>query len=189
MRCIKGNRICGGYRILDDRKTTNKRSVQRLGTSKGVEDVARRLEELALSPASLLGQNKDQERANLCLFYSRLVRLPQAQGLHGGILTVTTLPAVLANLQEPVIATSPLPSALSALLLTFVSDKSNDQHSGAVTRAMSCYGRALKHTRRLMEEFDESRRGELVLTVFVLGMYEVRAPPLPSCFLRAPARY
>jgi hypothetical protein len=37
-----------------------------------------------------------------------------------------------------------------------------------------------------MEEFDESRRGELVLTVFVLGMYEVRDPP--SFFFLA-ARY
>ncbi|KAL4924873.1 Zn(II)2Cys6 transcription factor domain-containing protein [Aspergillus undulatus] len=172
-RCVKGNRICGGYRILDDtKKTVTRRSKQSLGRFQDGDSIAQRLATLALSPASLLGENRDQERANLCAFYSRLVCLPQVQGLHGGLLSATTLPAILANLRQPVMTTSPLPSALSALLLTLASEKGNDKHQGAVTKAMTCYGNALKLTRRLMEEYDEDRRGELVMTVFVLGMYE-----------------
>ncbi|KAL4783060.1 hypothetical protein BJX76DRAFT_271412 [Aspergillus varians] len=171
-RCIKGNRICGGYRTLDDKKTVSRGSEQRLVTSKGEDDMAKRLASLALSPTSLFGQNRDQERANLCAFYSRLVRLPQVQGLHGGLLTVTTLPAILADLKQPIMTTSPLPSALSALLLTLVSEKGNDKHCSAVTKALTCYGRALKLTRRLTEESDEGRRGELIMTIFILGMYE-----------------
>ncbi|KAL4953596.1 hypothetical protein BDW69DRAFT_184315 [Aspergillus filifer] len=174
-RCIKGNRICGGYRILDESKkaTVAKRSrptdLMRIA---GEDPIAQQLANLALSPASLLGQNRDQERANLCSFYSRLVCLPQVQGLHGGLLSVTTLPAILASLRQPVMRTSPLPAALSALLLTFVSEKNNERHYGAVTKAMACYGNALKLTRRLMERCDEDRKGELVMTVFILGMYE-----------------
>ncbi|KAL4942201.1 hypothetical protein BDV06DRAFT_192685 [Aspergillus oleicola] len=172
-RCVKGNRICGGYRILDDsKKTVTRRSRQGLMHIQADDPIAQQLTNLALSPASLLGQNRDQERANLCSFYSRLVCLPQVQGLHGGLLSVTTLPAILASLRQPVMRTSPLPSALSALLLTFVSEKGNEKHHGAVTKAMACYGTALKLTRRLMEEYDEERRGELVMTVFILGMYE-----------------
>ncbi|KAL4922242.1 hypothetical protein BDW62DRAFT_207976 [Aspergillus aurantiobrunneus] len=171
-RCIKGNRICGGYRILDDKKTTNRRTAQGIGTSKAGDDIAKRLATLALLPGSLLGQNRDQERANLCAFYRRIVCLPQVQGLHGGLLSVTILPAILADIRQPIMATSPLPSALSALLMAFVSDKHNDKHRGAMTKAMACYGRALKLTRQLMENLDEDRIGELVMTVFVLGMYE-----------------
>ncbi|KAL4970053.1 Zn(II)2Cys6 transcription factor domain-containing protein [Aspergillus stella-maris] len=177
-RCIKGNRICGGYRILDESKKTTVARRSRPGSGAGLmrmtaeDPIAQQLADLALSPASLLGQNRDQERANLCSFYSRLVCLPQVQGLHGGLLSVTTLPAILASLRQPVMRTSPLPAALSALLLTFVSEKNNERHYGAVTKAMACYGNALKLTRRLMEGYDEDRRGELVMTVFILGMYE-----------------
>ncbi|KAL4997672.1 hypothetical protein BDV10DRAFT_195018 [Aspergillus recurvatus] len=149
-RCIKANRVCGGYRNLDDKEAINKRSGQ---TQETISD-----------------RTPTQEHDNLCAFTEHIARLPQGQGLHGGLLTA--IPPVLAGLGQPVIASSPLPSALSALFLTLISDKRDEKARGAITEAMASYGKALQLTRRLMEHLDEQRRSELVMTIFVLGMYE-----------------
>ncbi|KAL6237086.1 hypothetical protein BDW75DRAFT_229039 [Aspergillus navahoensis] len=168
-RCIKGSRVCGGYRNLDDKKTISKRSRQTQETSQ--EDLMTKLlVNSPVTPVTISGHTTTQERDNLCAFIEQIARLPQAQCLHGGLLTA--IPSVLAGLGKPIIASSPLPSALSALYLTLVSDKRDEKNRGAITDAMASYGKALQLTRRLMEHLYEQRRSELVMTIFVLGMYE-----------------
>ncbi|KAL3471293.1 hypothetical protein BJX99DRAFT_237769 [Aspergillus californicus] len=174
-RCIKGNRTCGGYRILDNKSTANKRSSPEqsrpdftASAQKNGVPLAARLEGSSISPYILFGQNPREDHAKLAAFYGQIIRLPQAQRLHGGILT--TLPTVLAGLQQPL--SSPLPSALTALLLTFVSEKGNESDRESATAAMACYGKALQLTRQLVEERRIERATELVMTIFVLGMYE-----------------
>jgi sorting nexin-3/12 len=120
-------------------------------------------------------QSQNEAEANLyAAFYSQIIRLPQVQSLHGGFLT--TLPTILAELKQP--STSPLPPAFTALLLTFVSDKRDAESRCAATEAMGCYGRALQLTRQLVEERDEERATEVIMTIFVLGMYEVGSSAL-----------
>ncbi|RDW86213.1 Zn(II)2Cys6 transcription factor domain-containing protein [Aspergillus mulundensis] len=162
-RCVKGNRVCGGYRNLNNKGSSRKRS--------GQEDpMAKLLANLPVSTAANSGHLPYQERDNICAFIKLIARLPQGRGLHGGLLTA--VPPVLAELEQSIIASSPLPSALSALFLTFVSDKSDVKDHGTLTEAMACYGKALQLTRQLMEHLDEQRRCELVMTIFVLAMYE-----------------
>jgi sorting nexin-3/12 len=131
--------------------------------------MAKRLANISVSSIPIVGQGRDQEQANLCAFYMQLIRLPQVQNLHGGFLTA--LPSILATLQQP--SLSPLPRAMSALLLTFVSEKGKEKNRRAMTEAMAFYGEALQLTRQLVEERDEQRMSELVMTIFLLGMYEV----------------
>ncbi|KAL4754808.1 hypothetical protein BDW72DRAFT_200487 [Aspergillus terricola var. indicus] len=168
-RCIKGNRVCGGYRNLDDRKTPSKCSGQIQEKSRD-DPMTKLLANSLVPPARISDHTSIQERDKLCALIEQIARLPQGQGLHGGLLTA--IPPVLASLGQPIIASSPLPSALSALFLTLVSDKRDERDRGAITEAMASYGKALQLTRRLMEHLDEERRSELVMTIFVLGMYE-----------------
>ncbi|KAL4739099.1 hypothetical protein BDV11DRAFT_215472 [Aspergillus similis] len=168
-RCIKGNRVCGGYRNLDDRETASKCSGHIQETSRE-DPMTKLLANSLVSSARISGHTLVQERDRLCALIEQIARLPQGQGLHGGLLTA--IPPVLARLRQPIIASSPLPSALSALFLTLVSDKRDERDRGAITEAMASYGKALQLTRRLMEHLDEERRSELVMTIFVLGMYE-----------------
>ncbi|KAL4757447.1 uncharacterized protein BDW70DRAFT_153364 [Aspergillus foveolatus] len=168
-RCIKGNRVCGGYRNLDDRKKTSKCSGQIQETSRDFS-MTKLLADSLVPPARISGHTLIQERDKLCSLIEQIARLPQGQGLHGGLLTA--IPPVLASLGQPIIASSPLPSALSALFLTLVSDRHNEKDRGAITEAMASYGRALQLTRRLMEHLNEERRSELIMTIFVLAMYE-----------------
>ncbi|KAL2868424.1 Zn(II)2Cys6 transcription factor domain-containing protein [Aspergillus lucknowensis] len=175
-RCVKGNWTCGGYRVLPSKTTSSKRSEQALRSPrypspahKEKEPMTTKLASLSTCPATILGDAQSQDQANLCAaFYSQLLRLPQVQGLHGGFLT--TLPSILAELKQP--SSSPLPPALSALLLTFVSEKGNSKNRRAMTEAMGCYVKALQLTRQLVEERSEQRATEVIMTIFVLGMYE-----------------
>ncbi|KAL3466723.1 hypothetical protein BJX64DRAFT_284281 [Aspergillus heterothallicus] len=181
-RCVKGNRTCGGYRVLPSTKTANKRSEQspkrlarpNLTHEQPKDPRTRRLASLSESPGIILDQcpHESQNEAEARLyaaFYSQIIRLPQVQSLHGGFLT--TLPSILADLKQP--SSSPLPPAFTALLLTFVSEKSDTtRRCSAATEAMGCYGRALQLTRQLVEERDEQRATEVIMTIFVLGMYE-----------------
>jgi hypothetical protein len=107
-------------------------------------------------------------------FYSQIIRLPQVQSLHGGFLT--TVPTILAELKQP--SMSPFPPAFTALLLTFVSEKRDARGRCAATEAMGCYGRALQLTRQLVEELDAERATEVIMAIFVLGMYEVGSSAL-----------
>ncbi|KAL2808393.1 hypothetical protein BJX63DRAFT_424622 [Aspergillus granulosus] len=180
-RCVKGNRTCGGYRVLPPSKTTNKRSEhsqKRLARPSSTHEeqkdpMTKRLAGLSTPPAIILDQYQHQSQSEIetsmyAAFYSQIIRLPQVQSLHGGFLT--TLPSILTDLKQP--STSPLPSAFTALLLTFVSDKRVTKSQCAETEAMSCYGKALQLTRQLVEERDEQRATEVIMTIFVLGMYE-----------------
>ncbi|KAL4906845.1 hypothetical protein BDW74DRAFT_166961 [Aspergillus multicolor] len=162
-RCVKGNRVCGGYRNLNDKRLSSKRSAQE-------DPMAKLLANLPVSTATHSGHIPYQEHGNLCAFIKLIARIPQGRGLHGGLLTA--IPPVLAELEQSMIASSPLPPALSALFLAFISDKRDVKDHGSLTEAMACYGRALQLTRRLMEHLDEQRRCELVMTIFVLAMYE-----------------
>ncbi|KAL5049900.1 hypothetical protein BDW71DRAFT_138826 [Aspergillus fruticulosus] len=168
-RCIKGSRVCGGYRHLDDKKTISKRSGQTKETPQG-EPMTKLPANSSIAPVTVSDFASTQECDNLCAFIEHIAHLPQGQGLHGGLLTA--IPPVLAGVGQPIIASSPLPSALSALFLTLVSDKRDEENRGAITEAMASYGKALQLTRRLMEHLYEERRSELVMTIFVLGMYE-----------------
>ncbi|KAL3489296.1 hypothetical protein BJX62DRAFT_157419 [Aspergillus germanicus] len=180
-RCIKGNRTCGGYRVLPASTTADKGSSEQSPKGRARHSmheeqenpVTRRLASLSESPTMILNQSQclsqNEAEANLyAAFYSQIIRLPQVQSLHGGFLT--TLPTILAELKQP--STSPLPPAFTALLLTFVSEKRDAESRCAATEAMGCYGRALQLTRQLVEERDEERATEVIMTIFVLGMYE-----------------
>ncbi|KAL4805539.1 hypothetical protein BDV18DRAFT_21127 [Aspergillus unguis] len=166
-RCIKGKRVCGGYRNLNDQMTP-RRSIG--PASQQGEHVAKLLAKFSIFPTTILGHSPEEERNNVCAFVKQIARLPQGLGVHGGLLD--EYPAVLDGLGPSILASSPLPSALSALFLMFVSDRRDERYRGALTEAMASYGRALQLTRRLMEELVEPRRLELVLTIFTLGMYE-----------------
>ncbi|KAL2836116.1 hypothetical protein BJY01DRAFT_238429 [Aspergillus pseudoustus] len=180
-RCAKGNRSCGGYRVLPSSKTANKRSEQSqkrsTRPSSMQEDqkdpMTTRLASLSETPAAILSQcplqSQNEPEASLyAAFYSQIIRLPQVQSLHGGFLT--TLPSILADLKHP--STSPLPPAFTALLLTFVPEKRDTKNRCVPTEAMGCYGKALQLTRQVVEERDEQRATEVIMTIFVLGMYE-----------------
>ncbi|KAL2860271.1 hypothetical protein BJX68DRAFT_261232 [Aspergillus pseudodeflectus] len=124
-------------------------------------------------------QNQNDAEASLyAAFYSQIIRLPQVQSLHGGFLT--TVPTILAGLKQPCM--SPLPPAVTALLLTFVSEKRDARGRCAATEAMGCYGRALQLTRQLVEERDAERATEVIMTIFVLGLYEVDHTKFTSNF-------
>lgn len=169
-RCVKGNRACGGYRDLSDQISPSRHPTPSQASQEG-DQVAKSLTKLSIFPGTILGHSPEEERNNVTAFVQQIVSLPQGQSLHAGLLTA--YPPVLAGLEPHLLALSPLPPALSALFLVFVSDKRDEKYRGAVTGAMASYGKALQLTRRLMDELVEPRRFELVLTIFALGMYEV----------------
>ncbi|KKK24195.1 hypothetical protein AOCH_000788 [Aspergillus ochraceoroseus] len=194
-RCMKGNRTCGGYRVLDSnpsKKTRKRPSSHQLQPTKGASIppiapsfgqvtlnsshnrfgfsdfsfsvpkqnlVEKQLAHCAGSPSSVHGQ------FDPCAFYAHILRLPQAQSLYGGCLAA--LPSVLSELD----GLSPLLPALSALILTFVAER-REYGAPAVADAIGCYGSALQLTRQVVEERNESRTCELILTIFILAMYD-----------------
>ncbi|KAL4860790.1 hypothetical protein BDV12DRAFT_89398 [Aspergillus spectabilis] len=155
-RCVKGNRTCGGYRVLDKKTipTHQKLEAQPLGY-------------LSTFPDTILGQSGQLELDSLSTFYGQLGLLPQVQSLHGGFLT--TIPTLLASLKQPEV--SPVSQALSALLLCFVADRQNGEDHGALTGAMAYYGNALQLTRQLIEGRNPERTIEFIMTIFVLSVF------------------
>ncbi|KAL4884732.1 hypothetical protein BJY04DRAFT_215184 [Aspergillus karnatakaensis] len=168
-RCTKGNRTCGGYRVLDNKKAPSKPTglVQGTSAARDQDLIAQQLQSLLQCPNAVWGPNGNLNIDSLSAFYESFGWLPQVQSFHGGFLT--TIPVLLASLKEP--DASPLPQALTALLLAFVSERHGEDH-GAVTAAMTCYGNALQLIRQLIEGRNPERTIEFLMTIFVLGVYE-----------------
>ena len=104
-------------------------------------------------------------QVNLHRLFSHVARLPQIDGVYDGCLTC--LPSVCETLPP----SSPLYSALSALLLAFVSQGNDDTRT--MGDASENYGQALKLTRLVIRQRDARRKKEVILTTLILSMYEV----------------
>jgi hypothetical protein len=208
LRCIKAQRVCTGYRVLlgdtsirsannsspptdsgnlcYNSTARNHRHIRVVECSEcedwpGIPNLEKLAPKAAYLSEQLVRLARHPELFGCTQFgivnapqiydlWSELLQSPQARTICGGCLTC--LPAIATNLSQ----SSPVYPALFALALAFASLGLGYKQVHPI--ALASYQITLASLRSLLATVPLANRNETMLTIIILGMYEVCLTPL-----------